>query len=129
MSETDDPIGAALRADAEAAREEIRATGLVCPSCSLNMADLPDGHMLVISSGRRHEDGPGGAVLLAKEPRTATCANGQPANMEQAPYETWQAVANISLWDSFRKTEDEVWSRILDGFLGGAATDDDATRA
>ena len=28
-----DPIGDAIHADAEAAREEIRACGLICPSC------------------------------------------------------------------------------------------------
>ena len=109
MSEISD----AIHADADAARAEIRAAGIVCPSCGVNAADLPNDHMLVISSGRRHEDGPGGTVLLAKEPRTAACAGGQSVDMEQASFETWQAAANISLYDGFRKAEDEAFSQML----------------
>ena len=43
-----DPIGDALRADAEAAREEIRAKGLTCPSCGQNWADLIGRHCLIL---------------------------------------------------------------------------------
>jgi hypothetical protein len=39
-------IADAIHADAEAARAEIRAAGIFCPSCGVNMADLPEGHML-----------------------------------------------------------------------------------
>jgi hypothetical protein len=106
-------IADAIHADAEAARAEIRAIGACCPSCGVNMADLPRDHMLAISSGRRHEDGPGGAALLAKEPRTAACAGGQPADMEQASFETWQAAMSIRLYDEFRKREDEAFSQML----------------
>ena len=41
---SDDPIGDALRAEAEQAREEIRAAGLVCPSCRKNAADIYGSH-------------------------------------------------------------------------------------
>lgn len=42
------PIGDALRADAEEARGEIRAAGLICPSCGKNYADLLGRHCLVL---------------------------------------------------------------------------------
>src|ERR1035441_2205358 len=43
-----DPIGDAVHADAEAAREEIRADGLICPSCGQNYADLIGRHCLIL---------------------------------------------------------------------------------
>ena len=46
-----DPIGDALHSDAEAARAEIREAGIVCPSCGVNMADLPYEHSLEFSGG------------------------------------------------------------------------------
>jgi hypothetical protein len=48
---TADPVGDALRADAEAARAEIRAAGIYCPSCGISMADLPGDHMLELGMG------------------------------------------------------------------------------
>ena len=57
----DNPAGAALRADADAARAEVRAAGVTCPSCGTNMADLPGDHMLTLSG---------------EEPYTARCAGG-----------------------------------------------------
>lgn len=101
---TDDPIGAAVRADAEAARAEIRAEGIICPSCGVNMADLPDGHMLVLSD---------------REPWTAKCADGTltalaaSSSMGDEEFATWQAAANISLYDDFRKREAEAFRRII----------------
>ena len=99
-----DPIGDALRADAEAARAEIRTAGLICPSCGVNMADLPDGHALTIST---------------EEPWTAKCAGGTLASltastpMSDDEFSKWQAAANIALWDDFRRREEEAFKRIV----------------
>ena len=100
--ETADPIGDALRADAEAARAEIRAEGITCPSCGVNMADLPGGHMLIVSR---------------EEPYTAECKAGEPASLALSPvnddaFAKWQAAANVALWDDFRKREAEAFERI-----------------
>jgi hypothetical protein len=49
-----DPIGDALKTDAEAARQEIRDIGFSCPSCGKNMGDL-------YLKGHRYDDlGEGG---------------------------------------------------------------------
>jgi hypothetical protein len=110
MSETTasygDLVAAALRADAEAALEEIRATGITCPSCRVNMADLPDGHALTVS------DGPGAR-------RTAECQQGDTVQLyaaEPVPgadLEAWQAVATITVYDDFRRLEAEAFKRIV----------------
>jgi hypothetical protein len=101
-----DTVGDALRADADDARAEIRAAGVTCPSCGVNMADLPRGHMLA------YEDSP-------ERSWTAQCSHGKlvtlagKSPMTDAEYQTWQAVANISLYDQFRNAEDEAFSRML----------------
>jgi hypothetical protein len=106
MSETyGDLVARALHADAEAARAEIRAAGLICPSCDVNMADLPDGHVLTLST---------------EEPWTAKCAGGTLATltgisspMSDDEFGEWQAAANIALWDAFRRREEEAFKRIV----------------
>ena len=109
---SDNPIGDALRADAEAARAEIRAEGIICPSCSVNMADLPDGHALAMA------DGYGG-------PWTAECAAGVPVQlngtspMSDADFSAWQAMANVAFWDDFRRREAETFQAFLGGGLPG----------
>lgn len=109
---TADPVGAALAADAEAARAEIRAAGLVCPSCGVNMADLPEDHMLTLTHGRESEDAP------LKAP-TAQCNYGKlvtlaaSSPMTDADFEAWQAAANISLHDQFRNAEAEAFAKIV----------------
>jgi predicted RNA-binding Zn-ribbon protein involved in translation (DUF1610 family) len=94
---SEDPIGEAVHADAEAAREEIRASSygqLACPSCGRPAADiLGTGHCLVLIPSC--EAGPGAIV-------EAECRDGQ-----RAVCSTWDdmvATANISL-------ADEVWRR------------------
>jgi hypothetical protein len=44
----EDPIGDALHADADDAREEIREAGLVCPSCGKNAGDVFGRHCLIL---------------------------------------------------------------------------------
>jgi hypothetical protein len=98
-----DPIGDALRADAEAARAEIRAEGITCPSCGVNLADLPDGHMLVI-----YPDGDADTGLAAE------CRDGAPAGLTVcSPFRTWQNAASIAVWDDFRRREAESFRRII----------------
>ena len=94
---SDDPIGDALRADAEAARAEIRAAGIVCPSCDVNLADLPDGHRLAVVPGLK--DG------------FAECRDGQRADI--TTFEPLEMAANISLWDEFRRRETEAFKAIV----------------
>ena len=93
---SDDPIGDALRADAEAARTEIRSAGLICPSCGVNMADLRDGHMLTL--------------ILSKY---AECADGERVNLLDATFEAVQAAANIAVWDALRQREAEAFRAIV----------------
>lgn len=85
-----DLVAAALRPDAEAARAEIRAEGIECPSCGVNMADLPEDHALALSR---------------EEPWTAKCAAG--ALAELAEFAQWQAAANIQVWDTANRGFDE----------------------
>lgn len=97
---TDDPIGDAVRADAEAARAEVRAEGIVCPSCGVNMTDLPDGHALAITGV------PGG-------PFAAECAAGTPVRLDgvspvdAAGFALWQAAANVQVWDEMSRRWDD----------------------
>jgi len=104
MSAETDPIGAALRADADAARAQIRAEGIICPSCGVNLADLPDGHMLILSDIGLH---------------TAQCGGGTLVNlvvsapMSDAEFGMWQAAANIALYDDFRNREAEAFGRMF----------------
>lgn len=101
---TADPIGDALRADAEAARAEIRAAGLICPSCGVNMADLPEDHLLTLTHGRQHEDAP-------IEAPTAKCEYGPLVMLGE--YDKFRPAANISLHDQFRKAETEAFAKII----------------
>lgn len=104
---SDDPIGDALRADAEQARAEIRAAGISCPSCGINMADLPRDHRLVLDHG--------GVDWLKAErrPASANCAAGDVAPLDGADFETWQAAANVAFYDDFRARVDADLSREL----------------
>jgi hypothetical protein len=79
----------------------------VCPSCGVNMADLPDGHRLAMSGGREHENAP-------LEPMTGQCARG--VRVTLSALETLQAAANIALYDDFRAREAEAFSRMLGAF-------------
>lgn len=81
-----DPIGAALHADAEAARAEIRAAGITCPSCGVNAADLPERHRLAIVPGLA--DG------------YTECRDGQPASIMD--FEALSMAANTAVIDDFR---------------------------
>jgi hypothetical protein len=75
-----DPIGDALRADAEEARISSRAAGLICPSCGQNAGDLYGRHCL---------------VLITRTPVSLDRGFGHPV-----------AAANIALMDDlwFRET-------------------------
>jgi hypothetical protein len=98
VSEYGDLVAAALHADAEAAREQIRAAGITCPSCRVNMADLPEGHALAMS----HE-----------EPFTARCEAGNLVALAGAEFGTWQDAANVSVYDDFRRREAEALKRAV----------------
>jgi hypothetical protein len=86
---TDDPIAAALHAEAEEARTEIRAAGIVCPSCGVNMADLPQDHKLVLDSPQ-------------DQPAYVKCADGERVSLRDADYEAVRAAMNVGLVDEFR---------------------------
>ena len=106
---SDDPIGDALRAEAEQAREEIRAAGLVCPSCGVNMADLPQDHKLVLD--------PGGIdwERAVRRPPSALCGSGRVVWLDDSRFETWQAAASVSAYDNFRARFDEAISTQIIG--------------
>ena len=109
VSDYGDPIGAALHAEAEEARAEMRAAGIACPSCGVNMADLPRDHRLVLD--------PGGIdwERAVKRPPSALCASGELVSLDGVSFETWQAAANVSLYDDFRARFDEVVSSEIIG--------------
>jgi hypothetical protein len=98
VSEYGDAVAAALRADAEAARAEMRALGISCPSCGVNMADLPEYHALAVL----HED-----------PYTARCAGGTLVTLAGEDFGTWQDAASVSVYDDFRRREAEAFKRII----------------
>ena len=107
-----DPVGDALRADAEEARGEIRAAGLICPSCGKNAGDLYGRHCLVLVTRTPvvRERGFGYAVAaLGKPEHSCECRDGQPFALDGADFGTWQAAANIALMDDFWFRETMAW--------------------
>ena len=101
---TADPIGDAIRADAEAARSGIRAAGLICPSCGVNMADLPYEHSLEFSGGSLPASFPDG---------TAKCAAGKDVALGELAYDAIKAMANISVWDEGHRRDAEAFAQIV----------------
>jgi hypothetical protein len=95
-SDYGDAVAVALAADAEEARAEIRAAGIACPSCGVKMADLPDDHKLVLDHGGIDWE------RAVKRPPSAKCGSGELVSLEGASFETWQAAANVSLYDDVR---------------------------
>lgn len=80
-----DPVGDALRAGAEAARDEIRAAGLICPSCGGNAGDLFGRHCLVLETRApvTRERGFGQSVALIGKPEiTCECRDGRPVVLD-----------------------------------------------
>ena len=111
-SDYGDAVAAALHAEAEEAREEIRAAGIACPSCGVNMADLPGDHKLVLDHGGVDWE------RAVKRPPSALCGSGELVSLEGGTsFETWQAAANVSLYDDFRAREAEAWRREVMGTL------------
>jgi DNA-directed RNA polymerase subunit RPC12/RpoP len=111
-------IGDALHAEAEDARKEIRDAGIACPSCGLNMADLPGDHCLVLltSVPVTRESGFGHPVaLMGKTGHSCECRDGATVILTGADFGTWQAAASIQLWDDFRRRMDEVIRREIIG--------------
>jgi len=106
---SDDPIGDALRADAEQALAEIRAAGISCPSCGVNMADLPQDHRLVLTN-EPHPD-----LREGLSAAYAECRDGQRVSLLGASLKTLKAAANVSLLDDMRAAEDAAFSK-LTGF-------------
>ena len=105
-----DPIGDALRADAEAAREEIRAGGLICPSCGRNWADLLGRHCLV--------------MVMADDTPWCECRDGAQVLLGPllvariGPAKAWekmQAAANIALADEVWRQETITFDRDVIG--------------
>lgn len=115
---TGDPIGDALRADADDAREEIRAAGLVCPSCGLNAADLFGRHCLILITSTQITPGRGfgqSVPLIGEPEHSCECRDGQPVILSGADFDAWKAAANIALMDDFWFRESIAFAR---EFLG-----------
>jgi hypothetical protein len=107
---SDDPIGDALRADAEEARAEMRAAGIICPSCGGNLGDL-------YGKGHRYEDiGPAGIpVAVASLKGTFRCADGQPVDVTSLDFEQFKAVAEIAFLDGFWAAESDYLDKHVFG--------------
>jgi hypothetical protein len=101
----EDPILAALHADAETARAEIRAAAIICPSCGVNAADLPDGHMLAI-----YADADTGWSAECRDGVAARLAATSP--MSDPEFKAWQDAGNVSLLDNFRWREAQAFDRM-----------------
>jgi len=102
---SDDPVGDALHAEAEAARAQIRAAGIACPSCGVNMADLPDGHELVI-----YADEDAGW--------NAECRDGAPAPLSMATDDDvalgkWRDATSVAVRDAFKRREGEMSQALI----------------
>ena len=99
-----DPVGDALRADAEEARQKLREAGLTCPSCGKNAGDTFGRHCLVmitrtpIARDRAYGHD---VALLGKPERSCECRDGRPVVLDGADFETWKNAANIALMDDF----------------------------
>ena len=108
-SDYGDAVAAALHAEAEEARTEIRAAGIACPSCGVNMADLPQDHKLVLD--------PGGVdwERAVRRPPSALCGSGRIVWLDDSRFETWQAAASVSAYDNFRARFDEAISTQIIG--------------
>ena len=91
-------ISRAVRADADAARAQIRAAGFICPSCGTNMADLPADHGYEFSSGDF------GSFLSGYG--TARCGSGETVTAAGLDFEASRSLVNIDLWDKVRAAED-----------------------
>jgi hypothetical protein len=100
---TGDPIGDALRADADAARQELRDLGYVCPSCGKNAADI-------YGTGHRY-DRLGDGIVISQQ--VIKCADGQPVHRALLDYDQVKAVANIDLLDALNRAEDEAFAKII----------------
>jgi hypothetical protein len=92
-----DLIAEALHSDAEAARAEMRAAGIACPSCRVNMADLPQGHRLVMDAAQE----------------TAKCVDGTAASL--GSFDAFRAAANVMLMDEYNARWDAATSQMLGG--------------
>lgn len=105
MSEYGDLVAAALRADADAERERLRAAGITCPSCGKNAADLTgigQGHRLeMITTG---EPGPD-CVLEAQ------CGDGRRVRLDG--FAAAQNTALTSVLDDFWQQFDEAMRQAI----------------
>ena len=102
-SDYGDPIGAALHAEAEDARGEMRAAGIACPSCGVNMADLPEV--------------PGRSASRSQCPRRQA--------LVFASVDMFRAAANVGLYDEMRNNIWEIWtSQRASSTRHGAKRDD-----
>lgn len=101
---SDDPgetaISQAVHADAETAREQLRAAGLVCPSCRRNLADIYGSHSY------ENLDDAGIPQAFNDLAATLKCTDGEPIPVAgiAADWDKFQAVANIAVLD-------EAWRR------------------
>ena len=117
MTHETDPIGAALKADAEAAREEIRGEGITCPSCGQNWADLIGRHCLIMVMD---DDTPwcecrdGAQVLLG----ALLVSRVGP----EAAWKTMQAAASIAVADEVWRQETITFDRDIIGTGPGEFT-------
>ena len=99
-------IADAVRADAAEARAEIRAAGIICPSCGKNAADL---------IGTDHEVAFSGGNLPASLPDgTAKCADGEMIPLAGADFETIKFLANLELLAAM----DKAWAAETDKIIG-----------
>ena len=115
-SDYGDAVAAALHAEAEQAREEIRAAGIACPSCGKNTADVYGGH--------RYENVGEAGIPLAVKTMTGTvkCSDGVPVPASGMVYEQWVAAANISLMDEVWRGTDEAMTAEFTGTDPGRFT-------
>ena len=117
MTDETDPIGAALKADADAAREEIRGEELICPSCGQNWADLIGRHCLI--------------MVMADDTPWCECRDGTQVPLgsllvarigPEAAWKTMQAAASIAVADEVWRQETIAFDRDIIGTGPGEFT-------
>jgi hypothetical protein len=93
------------RPERDALRAECEASGLHCPSCGRNPADLIAGHHITFSGSSLP------ASLL--DGGTAQCAGGELISLAVAGFDTIKWLANIDLLDEYHRRMDAEFAAML----------------
>jgi hypothetical protein len=89
--------------------DEIRAAGIVCPSCGKNYADLLGGH--------QHELTVDLPSAVATPDATVRCADGVTLRFSELSFDELAAVVNVKFLDDGRLREAEAFAEHVVSWL------------